>query len=86
MSSLPIEIAGGDRRTIIFDGRSYDAENINLRMLGCPSWLADKVEAREAAQKGVTTRATVTPARIIPSTEELRQRAERLGRQIAEER
>jgi len=93
MSRLPIEY-GGDQRTVIIGGRLYAAENINLRAIGCPDWLATKIETREAqraARKGIGSDQAARLAkidaeyanRLAPTTEALCQKAERLAAEIA---
>jgi predicted nucleic acid-binding Zn-ribbon protein len=85
-----IEFGGTDRRTVVVGGRAFSADQINLRMLGCPNWLATKIETREASkakEEQFRAKARKRLEAAMSDDEDVRRRAraEALAEEIAED-
>ena len=75
----------GQRFEVAANGRIAPASGeINLRSLGCPDWLATRVENSRIEQRAKTAMAKGNePVKAVPTIEELKARAARIGDEIA---
>jgi hypothetical protein len=80
--------ANGTRIEVAANGRLMPAQNeVNLRSLGCPDWLATRVENSriERRAKAAMAKGSEPAVANVPTTEELKARAAQVGQQIADD-
>jgi len=77
----------GQRLEVAANGRIAPAQGeIDLRSLGCPDWLATRVENDRIERRASAAMAKgAAPAKPVPTLHELKARAAQIGQQIADD-
>jgi len=74
----------GHRLEVAANGRVVPAsEPINLRSLGCPDWLAQKVENSKVLRRAAVAMGVVPQAPAVVTDADRRAKAAQIGEQIA---